>query len=160
MAHFAKITEANEVLTVVVVDNSDVQDENNNEVESVGQQYLQTHSNWPAEKWIQCSYNTYRNVHSLGGTAFRGNYASIGYTWDPTNSIFWEPQPHGSWTKNTSNASWEAPITYPSIEENYAIYWVEDVYQADNTKGWQAYKADEIPADKVYEWNGSAWSAK
>ena len=28
------------------------------EDESVGQQYLETHNNWPAQMWIQTSYNT------------------------------------------------------------------------------------------------------
>ena len=160
MAHFAKINESNEVLTVVVVNNSDTQDENNIEVESIGQQYLETCSNWPANLWIQCSLNTYHNEHTLGGTAFRGNYPGAGFIWDSTNSIFWEPQPHGSWTKNMSSGSWEAPIPYPSVQENYGIYWNETAYQADNTKGWEAYKADEDPSDKVFLWDGSNWSAK
>ena len=30
----------------------------NVEDESVGQQYLETHNNWPAQMWIQTSYNT------------------------------------------------------------------------------------------------------
>ena len=29
------------------------------EDESVGQQYLELHNNWPAQMWIQTSYNTY-----------------------------------------------------------------------------------------------------
>ena len=31
------------------------------EDESVGQQYLETHNNWPAQMWIQTSYNTSGN---------------------------------------------------------------------------------------------------
>ena len=50
------------------------------EDESVGQQYLETHNNWPAQMWIQTSYNTYNNTHKSGddSKAFRGNYAGIG----------------------------------------------------------------------------------
>ena len=33
------------------------------EDESVGQQYLETHNNWPAQMWIQTSYNTSGNQH-------------------------------------------------------------------------------------------------
>tara|TARA_R110002012_G_scaffold181237_3_gene347145 strand:+ start:52 stop:513 length:462 start_codon:yes stop_codon:yes gene_type:complete len=110
MAHFAKIGINGKVLQVVTVDNNDLMDSNNVEDERVGQQYLQLHSNWPAELWIQTSYNTLNNQHSLGGTALRGNYAGIGYTWDEENNIFWSPKPYASWVKNTTTAAWESPI--------------------------------------------------
>ena len=71
MAHFAKINDDNEVLSVSVLDNKDMLNDDNVQEESVGQQYLQTHSNWPAEKWIQTSYNTLNNTHRLGGTPCR-----------------------------------------------------------------------------------------
>ena len=36
------------------------------EDETVGQQYLETHNNWPAQMWIQTSYNTSgTNKHDL-----------------------------------------------------------------------------------------------
>ena len=59
-------------------------------------------------------YNADGTEHSDQSKAFRGNYAGIGYTWDEDNEIFWPKKPHASWTKNTSTASWDAPITYPS----------------------------------------------
>ena len=47
--------------------------------------------------------------------ALRGNYAGIGYTWDEDNNIFWPKQPFTLvGLKNTTTASWDAPITYPS----------------------------------------------
>ena len=67
MAHFAKIDESNVVLQVHVVNNQDILDSENNESESIGQNYLETHSNWPANLWIQTSYNTQGNQHKLGG---------------------------------------------------------------------------------------------
>ena len=91
MAHLAKINDDNEVLSVLTLDNKDILNSDNVEEESVGQQYLQTHNNWPADKWIQTSYNTLNNQHLLDGTAFRGNYAGIGFTWDSSNNIFWPP---------------------------------------------------------------------
>ena len=39
------------------------------------------------------SYNTRGNVHADGGTAFRGNYAGIGYFYDVTNDVFYEQDP-------------------------------------------------------------------
>ena len=107
MAHFAKINENNEVLTVNVVDNENITDE------ASGQAYLETNSNWPANMWIQTSYNTQANQHRLGGTPFRGNFAGIGFTWDEENQIFWPPQPHPSWVKHIASASWKSPIGDP-----------------------------------------------
>ena len=110
MAHFAKISDTSQVLSVHVVNNSDMLNVDGVETESVGQAYLETHSNWPAEKWIQTSYNTYENQHKTGGTPLRGNYAGIGYTWDSENQIFWPPKPYTSWVKNIAKARWQSPI--------------------------------------------------
>ena len=52
MAHFAKISETNEVLAVHVVNNLDILNADGVEDETVGQTYLETHSNWPAHLWI------------------------------------------------------------------------------------------------------------
>ena len=110
MAHFAKISETNEVLTVHVVDNKDLLNADGVEDETVGQQYLEQHSNWPAHLWIQTSYNTLNNTHRNSGTPFRGNYAGIGDTWDEDNQIFWPKKPHASWVKHNASASWKSPI--------------------------------------------------
>ena len=110
MAHFAKISETNEILSVVVVNNNDILNADGVEDETVGQQYLETHNNWPAQMWIQTSYNTSGGTHSGGGTALRGNYAGIGYTWDEDDQIFWPKKPHASWVKHIESASWKSPI--------------------------------------------------
>ena len=89
MAHFAKISETNQVLSVLTLDNSNMLNADGVEDETVGQQYLETHNNWPSQMWIQTSYNTVAGTHTNGGTAFRGNYAGIGYTWDEDDQIFW-----------------------------------------------------------------------
>ena len=168
MAHFAKLGANGKVIQVLTLNNSDMLNADGVEDESVGQQYLETHNNWPAQVWIQTSYNTSGNTHNSGDNskAFRGNYAGIGYTWDEDNQIFWAKQPYASWSKNTSTASWDAPITYPSVttylddsstSQPWAIYWDEAAYQANNSKGWEATKQGETD---VYEWNGSAWVAQ
>ena len=110
MAHFAKISETKEVLTVLTLDNKDMLNADGVENESVGQQYLETHNNWASHLWIQTSYNTYHNTHRNGGTPFRGNYAGIGYTWDENNEIFWSKKPYTSWVKHLESASWKSPI--------------------------------------------------
>ena len=188
MAHFAKLGANGKVIQVLTLDNKDMLNADGVEDESVGQQYLETHNNWPAQMWIQTSYNTQGGKHYTNGEesadqskAFRGNYAGIGYTWDEDDQIFWPKKPYASWSKNTSTASWDSPITYPSVttynttwtqadidneiapegtsagdarnDVGYSIYWDESAYQADNTTGWKATKHD----DSVVNWNGTAW---
>tara|TARA_R110000744_G_scaffold1671_2_gene5924 strand:+ start:49 stop:519 length:471 start_codon:yes stop_codon:yes gene_type:complete len=117
MAHFAKISETNEVLQVLTLNNSDMLNADGVETESVGQAYLEQHNNWPAHLWIQTSYNTqdnkYKNEDGTEGDsskAFRGNYSSTGYTWDEDNNIFWPKKPYESWVKNITTAGWNSPI--------------------------------------------------
>lgn len=112
MAHFAKINEDNKVISVLTVDNDNMLNADGVEDEALGQQWLETHNNWPAQMWIQTSYNTSNNKHNSGddSKAFRGNYAGIGYTWDEDNNIFWPKSPYASWVKDTTTASWKSPI--------------------------------------------------
>ena len=85
------------------------------------------------------SYNTFGNVHygsdgeADDGTAFRKNYAGIGYSYDGTG--FYAPKPYNSWKLNSSTYLWEAPVAYPDDGNDYV--WNESAYQANNTKGWE-----------------------
>jgi hypothetical protein len=112
MAHFAKLGSNGKVIQVLTLNNSDMLNADGVEDESVGQQYLETHNNWPAQMWIQTSYNTSGNTHNSGDNskALRGNYAGIGYTWDEDDQIFWPKKPFASWVKHTASASWKSPI--------------------------------------------------
>ena len=136
MAHFAKISEEKEVITVLVINNEDVQNEQGEEVESIGQNFCQKTYNWPANLWIQCSYNTKQGVHQLGGTPFRGNYAGIGYSYDAENDVFLPPKPFDSWVKTDDNCNWKAPVDEPTttLEEHQAgkrYVWNEDTTSWD-----------------------------
>ena len=113
MAHFAKLGANSKVIQVLTLDNKDMLNADGVEDEAVGQQYLEQHNNWPAQMWIQTSYNTSGNQHKDGGTPFRGNYAGIGYTWDEDDQIFWPKKPYASWVKNNDSASWKSPIGDP-----------------------------------------------
>ena len=112
MAHFAKLGANGKVIQVLTMDNDKMLNADGVEDEAVGQQWLERHNNWPAQMWIQTSYNTVSNTHSSGDNskAFRGNYAGIGYEWDEDNQIFWPKKPYASWVKNTTIANWESPI--------------------------------------------------
>jgi len=118
MAHFAKI-ENNLVTNVIVAE----------------QEFIDTQDG----TWVQTSFNTRGNVHygqnrePDGGDALRANYAGIGHTYDATNDVFYAPRPYASWTL-ADTWLWVAPVTYPDDDKMYT--WDEDVYQADNSKGW------------------------
>ena len=146
MAHFAKIGMNGKVIQVLTMDNEEMKDDNGNEVEAKGQEWLERHNNWPAQMWIQTSYNTLSNKHYTDGVesedqskAFRGNYAGIGYEWDEDNNIFWPKKPFASWIKNLTTASWQSPIgdapelTDEQIADNKYYSWNEDNQSWDIT---------------------------
>ena len=142
MANFAKISEENEVLQVLTIEDIYILDSEGVETESIGQQYLETHNNWPAQMWIQTSYNTSGNQHKDGGTPFRGNYAGIGYTWDEDDQIFWPKKPYASWVKHNESASWKSPIgDAPELTAE------QQAQNTADTHGW------------TYVWNesGQSW---
>ena len=141
MAHFAKIGMNGKVIQVTTMSNEVMKDDQGNEVEANGQQWLERHNNWPSQMWIQTSYNTSQNKHSSGddSKAFRGNYAGIGYEWDEDNQIFWPKQPFPSWVKDLDTASWKSPIgdapelTEEEIEEDKRYNWNEGTQAWDLT---------------------------
>lgn len=78
--------------------------------------------------WIQTSYNTIGNTHSLGGTPLHKNYAGIGYSWDGTG--FAAPQPYPSWSLDLFSYQWQAPVAMPEDGKKYSwdeatTSWVE-----------------------------------
>ena len=110
MAHFAKLGSNSKVIQVLTLNNGDMLNADGVEDESVGQQYLERHNNWPAQMWIQTSYNTSGGTHKDGGTPLRGNYAGIGHIWDEDNNLFYSKKPYASWVLNTTDAQWHSPI--------------------------------------------------
>ena len=120
MAHFAKINDSNIVTEVIVVSN-DVATSESAGVTFINNLY------GTSDTWKQTSYNTLGNEHSLGGTAFRKNYAGIGYTYDASNGAFIAPKPYNSWVLNDSTYLWEAPVDRPDDGKYYT--WNESNLQ-------------------------------
>ena len=138
MAHFAKLGANSKVIQVLTLNNDDMLNADGVEDESVGQQYLELHNNWPAQMWIQTSYNTAGNQHKEGGTPLRGNYAGIGYTWDEDNEIFWPKKPFASWVKLISEARWQSPIgDAPALTEE------QQNQNTANTHWWEYFWNEE-----------------
>ena len=59
------------------------------------------------------SYNTRGNQHVDGGTPFRGNYAGIGYTYDPERDAFIPPEPPEATGFDEATLTWIVPEPEP-----------------------------------------------
>ena len=115
MAHYALLDRNNTVVKVIVgaSETSDVYD----------WELYYTH-----EYRLTCkrtSYNTQGGVHKLGGTPFRKNYASVGYTYDPILDAFIPPKPYASWILDEATCLWYAPQPMPQTGEIY--HWNESL---------------------------------
>jgi len=82
MAHFAELDSNNIVLRVLVVNNSMMKDEQGNEVEQLGIDFLKSLLGQETI-WLQTSYNGNK----------RKNYAGIGFKYDPILDAFINPMP-------------------------------------------------------------------
>jgi len=112
MAHFAKLNDNNEVITVEVISN-DVATTEQAGVDFLNNLYKTN------DIWKQTSYNTSAGEHLLGGTPFRKNYGGIGFIYDQTRDAFIAQRPYTSWTLNETTCQWEAPIPYPDDTNNW-----------------------------------------
>jgi len=117
MAHFARLDENNNVISVIVVHNNELLDEAGNESEQKGIDFCVQHL---GGRWIQTSYNG----------NFRKNYAGIGYTYDEQRDAFISPKLYNSWTLNEDTCQWEPPVPYPNDNKIYrwneqTTSWVE-----------------------------------
>ena len=110
MSHFAKLDENNIVVFVTVGRQED--DGKEEELSArTGETYKQT------------SYNTTAGVHSLGGKAFRKNFAALGYTYDSDRDAFIPPKPYLSWQLDEATCQWNAPVPYPT--DGFTYIWNE-----------------------------------
>lgn len=105
MSHFAKVEDG--IVTEVIVAE-------------------QAHVDTLSGTWVQTSYNTKGNVHVLGGTPFRKNYAGKGHTYDSVRDAFYQPQPYPSWTLNETTCKWESPVAFPADSGTKFYEWDED----------------------------------
>jgi hypothetical protein len=113
MAHYAFLDEGNIVTEVIV---------GKNEGEE-GIDWEVHYGNFRSQTCKRTSYNTQGGVHILGGTPFRQNYASIGYTYDASRDAFIPPSPYPSWLLDEVTCQWKPPVPMP---EDGALYrWDE-----------------------------------
>jgi len=103
-------------------------------------------------EWKQTSYNN----------NFRNRFAGRGSVYDAENDVFYSQQPFASWTLNTENWIWEAPVVMPTMEQrqythsdgNPATYRIE--WSEANQK-WIGFGEEGAQ----FEWNPdtTSWSA-
>ena len=123
MASFAKIGLNGKVIEVQSVVNELLKDSNGVEQEINGIDFLTKLTGWAI--WKQTSYNTHGGIHSNGGTPFRKNHASIGYTYDEDRDAFIPKKPYNSWILNENTCQWESPVAYPTDGQRYQ--WNEQI---------------------------------
>jgi hypothetical protein len=127
MAHYAQVIDG-KVVDVIVAD----------------PEFIAEYATKTEGEWLQTSYNTVNGVHvdpvtrePDGGEPLRYNYAEIGGNYDAVADVFYSAQPFPSWSLNTANYTWEAPIPKPDLVDGVIYYlWIEELYQADNATGW------------------------
>ena len=134
MAHYAILDENNIVVNVITGrDETDTIDGNEQNWEANYAAQLDV----PIERCKRTSYNTYQNVHTNGGTPFRGNYAGIGMKYDSTNDVFVTAEaPFPGWVMDTDIWEYKAPVDKPADFDSKPYKWDADAYAADNTTGW------------------------
>ena len=108
MAHFCKLGVGNIIEQVVVVNNEVITDNDGNEQEQLGVDFL-NNLYGTRDVWKQTSYNG----------NFRKNFAGIGFKYDQTRDAFIEPKPFDSWILNEETCLWEAPTAYPDDGKFY-----------------------------------------
>lgn len=106
MAHYAFIDEHNIVTQVIAGRDEDDLPEG---ISSWEDYYGAFHG----QTCKRTSYNTIGNQHILGSTPFRGNYAGIGYTYDPARDAFIAPEPPDAIGFDEDTLTWMVPELEP-----------------------------------------------
>jgi hypothetical protein len=105
MGHFAKVVDS-KVVSVIVAE----------------PEFFTTFVDSSPGQWLQTSYRTHGNQHPEG-KPLRGNYAGIGYHYDPVADVFYAQQPYASWVLSPLTFLWEAPVAMPADGKSYE--WIE-----------------------------------
>ncbi len=116
MAHYAILDNNNIVTNILYVDNQFALDENGSDDEENSIQRCRESLQDYESTIIRTSING--NI--------RGRYAGIGYSYDPENDVFIEPQKFKSWILNPETFSWEPPIPRPEEIPGKVLFWDDE----------------------------------
>mgnify|MGYP003144917571 CR=1 FL=1 len=128
MANFAKIGPNNTVMSVTPLADSLMKNADDVVDETVGQQYLESIHGWPAELWVQCSYNTLNGKH-----------------YDENGDL------SSDQSKKFRGTNWDPPVAYPSVTEVDSTR-IEFLWNEVNTR-WQT-----TDNSKYWNASSSAWT--
>jgi hypothetical protein len=120
MAHYALINKDNIVVQVITgVDEDVIQtDADGTQIGGSAQGWELFYSSLPWFEGLTCKRTSYnRNI--------RGNFASVGYTYDSEFDIFIKPQPFPSWKLDYTSVDWKPPIERPEYIEGHRWAWSE-----------------------------------
>jgi hypothetical protein len=107
MAHFARLDTNNIVLAVVVIDNSKlIENGQENEAKGIAFCHSLFDKDYPNVSYKQCSITK----------SFRYNYPNTGDSYDPQVDAFRKPSPFSSWIED-SNYQWVPPIQKPNNDK-------------------------------------------
>lgn len=126
MAHYAYLDE-NNIVTEVITGKDE------NDLETLPENFddwEHFYSDFRGQACKRTSYNTLGNEHLNGGSAFRGNYAGLGYTYDTENDVFIPPKPFNSWILDENTWLYKPPVDYPNDNEN-TYTWNEETQSWD-----------------------------
>lgn len=129
----AKIDENNIVIDTIVVDESDISDENgvsDSLTTSFANSIRQTTGTW---KWA--------GMYQEGTADTRKICPGIGDNWDTNTSKFYQKKPHNSWLLD-SNLNWNPPIPRPNETTKWT--WNEEI---------QSWELPEQPFETSPEYN-------
>lgn len=125
MAHYAFLNEENIVTDII----TGVDEDDTANLPDEFSSWEEFYADFRGETCKRTSYNTIGNTHREGGTAFRGNYAGFGFTYDQANDVFIPPKPFESWSLDTDIWLWVPPVDLPEDTDNEYV-WNE------NTETW------------------------
>ena len=132
MAHYAFLDENNIVTSVITGKDEGVD----------GVDWEEYYSNIKNQTCKRTSYNTKNNVHLNNGVAFRGNYASKGYSYDVDNDVFIPPKPYDSWLLDENIWDWVAPVEYPNDanKDMDTLLPIKVYVWSENSLSWELHK--------------------
>ena len=116
MAHYAFL-DSNNIVTEVI---TGVEEDKKDDLPDGFDSWEAWYADFRGQTCKSTSYNTSANAHSDGGTPFRGNYAGIGFTYDPDKDVFLPPKPFSKWVLDETKWVWKAPTDYPDDGKFYS----------------------------------------
>ena len=131
MAFFAELNIQNKVLRVMVV----------------GDEHVAYSKDPAAEQWCKDNFQPDLNVILVDGKypgvswkqtftdGTRGQYASIGWEYDPVKDIFFEPKPFPSWVLDPK-FGWLPPVAFPTIDDLGNSLPRDKIYKDTLYIGW------------------------